>query len=664
MITIGLAGHIDHGKSSLVRRLTGVDPDRLPEEKERGMTIDLGFAHWTPTDGTNGSDSAVEVSFVDVPGHERFVRNMIAGAGGIEAVMLVVAADDGWMPQSQEHFDIIRLLNIQHGLVVVTKTDLAEPAWRSAVIDDIRERLVGSFLENAPIVSVSSTTGTGFPELEKTLKEISSKFEATQDGHHDIGKSRLTVDRSFVLPGIGGIVTGSARGGGFSVGDEIVIAPTGTVGKIRALHRHEKQVETVSAGQRAAISFTGIEREELLRGAFVTTPELGAPSLNGRVLLVRVEALPECPVKLTHRRKLLLFFGASEIPCEIRLPGAQELRAGETACLALRCDEMPFCFAGDRFVLRLPTPQVTVGGGVVLDWSANLPFKDELKRQIQLAEELFAGDKHSTDKHTFESLLSNLLTLQLRLRFPQAKENILLRSVFSQKDIRSAADVLIKAGIITEHDSLLFPLAELDDLVTQLITNIEQRFNDAPHLKGLNEQEVLRLLPKTFAESITDGTALLKLITKRKQLLTEKGLYRLPGRELSVSGSVRKEAERILSELKANPYSPPLIAKLITNGKVSKDALGFLFNTNEAVKVTSELALNSSSWREALKSIRQCLESGEELTVAWLRSELDTSRKYALPILEELDRLMVTERVDDKRVAGGKFKAFFEELDN
>ncbi len=660
MITIGLAGHIDHGKSSLVRRLTGVDPDRLPEEKARGMTIDLGFAHWTP----DGESGATEVSFVDVPGHERFVRNMIAGAGGIEAVMLVVAADDGWMPQSQEHFDIIRLLDIRKGLIVINKTDLAESDWLSEVIDDVRQHVAGSFLESAPIIPVSSTTGEGFPELEQCLKELSREFESQQPerqdtiaSHHDIGKPRLTIDRSFKLPGIGGIVTGSARSGAFAVGDEIVIAPEGAAGKIRTLHRHEQQVESVSAGQRAALSFSGIDRNALLRGAFVTTPQLGDPAHNGRVLLVKIEALPDCPVKLTHHRKLLLFFGAAEIPCEMRLAGVRELRSGESVFAALRCDEMPFCFAGDRFILRLPTPQITIGGGIVLDWSATLPEKEELKRRLKIAENQIVGDGA-------ENLLSSLLKLHLQIQFPQNKDAILLRSIFSHRQIQNAIESLKSNDEIAEHDSLLFPAESLKNLLSVFVANVKERFTEASHLKGLSQQEILRLFPGAYSNAVANGPAILDIAASRELLIAEKGLYKLPGQKLTVSGAVRKESERILAELTANPFAPPLIAKLVINGKVSKEALGFLLNTGEAFKVNSELVLSAKSWRIALNRIHVLLESGGELNVAWLRSDLETSRKYALPMLEALDKLEVTERIGDNRVRGRKFSVFFEELAN
>ena len=651
MITIGLAGHIDHGKSSLVRRLTGVDPDRLPEEKARGMTIDLGFAHWSPS---GASDSHSTVSFVDVPGHERFVRNMIAGAGGIEAALLVVAADDGWMPQSQEHFDIMRLLDIKRGIIAVTKIDIADKEWLSAVIEDIKEHVAASFLHNAPIVPVSSTTGEGFPELKRCLAELSH----SADIHHDIGKPRLAIDRSFVLTGIGGVVTGSARDGGFSQGDEIAVAPSGITGKIRTLHHHERQVERVSAGQRTALSFTGIDKSELNRGAFVTTPELGNPALNGRVALVRLETLPDTTIRLSHRRKLLMFLGAAEIPCEIRAPGGAELPVGGAMCVALRCDEAPFCFVGDRFVLRLPTPQVTVGGGIILGWRKTLPHRAELKRQIQLTERYFNEAIPDSGE-----ALRRLIALQLELRFPQAQEDILLRSIYSQTEIRNAIKELVHDRVVFAHESLLYPSATLDMLLNEFIERIGHHFSESPHLKGLTRDEALRLLPDTYLDRLADTATILNIATERQLILAQNGLYRLPGRELTVSGTVRKEAERILAELQANPFSPPLIAKLVVNGKVSKDALGFLLNTEQAVKVNSDLTLNSEAWSDILRRIRQRLYADEEVTVAWLRSELDTSRKYALPILEELDKRSVTERVGDKRIKGCKFDSYFKSLE-
>ncbi|MCP4703154.1 MAG: selenocysteine-specific translation elongation factor, partial [candidate division Zixibacteria bacterium] len=259
MFVIGTAGHIDHGKSSIISRLTGIDPDRLPEEKERGMTIDLGFAWYDTEDGQR-------VGLVDVPGHERFVKNMIAGAGGIDALILVVAADDGWMPQSQEHLQITRLLGIKHGLVALTKIDLVEDNWVDLVEEDIKDKLKNTFLAKAPIVRLSSETGVGFDDLKKEIANLTGKMI----NREDIGKPRLYVDRSFVLPGMGGVVAGTLRGGRFSAGMEVSVFPARKKGKIRILHSHNENVANSSPGQRTAVSLTGIDKQYLNRGSVLT----------------------------------------------------------------------------------------------------------------------------------------------------------------------------------------------------------------------------------------------------------------------------------------------------------------------------------------------------------------------------------------------------------
>ncbi|MFQ6008847.1 MAG: selenocysteine-specific translation elongation factor, partial [Candidatus Zixiibacteriota bacterium] len=255
MIVVGTAGHIDHGKSSIIKRLTGTDPDRLPEEKARGMTIDLGFAFYRTT-------SDEEIAFVDVPGHERFVKNMIAGAGGIDVVMLVIAADDGWMPQSQEHFQIVRLLGIRNGFIVINKIDLVQNDWLELLQQDIRTKVKGSFLEDAPILMVSAETGEGFEQLQNYLNSLPKKIAVARD----IGKARLFIDRSFVRPGIGGVVTGTLRGGSLSVGQTVSVWPSMATGKIRSLQSNNQDVHTAHPGQRTAVSFTGIDKEQLRRG--------------------------------------------------------------------------------------------------------------------------------------------------------------------------------------------------------------------------------------------------------------------------------------------------------------------------------------------------------------------------------------------------------------
>ncbi|MCX6830468.1 MAG: selenocysteine-specific translation elongation factor, partial [candidate division Zixibacteria bacterium] len=298
MFVIGTAGHIDHGKSSLIIRLTGIDPDRLPEEKQRGMTIDLGFA-WYDTEGGK------RIGIVDVPGHERFVRNMIAGAGGIDAVILVVAADDGWMPQSQEHLQITRLLGIKCGIVAISKIDLVEKSWVDLVEEDLRDKLRGTFLENAPLVKLSSVTGEGIEELRDQIEILAKKIVERED----IGRPRLYVDRSFVLSGMGGVATGTLRDGLLKVGQEVAVFPAKRHGKIRTLHSHNQQVDIASPGQRTAVSLTGIDKEYLIRGGVISLPNLVDNFHTEGALALSVSLIPESAVSLEDRRRVLLILG-------------------------------------------------------------------------------------------------------------------------------------------------------------------------------------------------------------------------------------------------------------------------------------------------------------------------------------------------------------------
>lgn len=649
MITIGLAGHIDHGKSALVKRLTGVDPDRLPEERERGMTIDLGFAHFSPHNSADsGTESgASDISFIDVPGHERFVRNMIAGAGGIEAALLVVAADDGWMPQSQEHFDIMCLLGLQHGLIVVTKIDLVEVDWVETIIDDIKSRVSGSFLESAPLVPVSSTTGAGYDELEKRLLELSASHSA----HHDIGKPRLFADRSFVMAGMGGVVTGSMRGGPFSAGQEVIVYPSRARGKIRTLQRHDTQVERVESGARAALSFTGIQREALTRGSVITTPDLCAEVGENHFIIARVNVLPDCPVKLNSRRKLSLFLGTSETACELRPFGNSTLAPGANELAALRCESEPLCFAGDRFVLRLPTPQITIGGGTILGWRKHMPRAAEIESFESAAKMTGAGV-------TVESLVR----LELEHVLFTARESIAKRSIFAQESISQACEKLIGEHEVKTHAGKLYLVSRADAALDLLVTLLRKKFSAEPHLAGVAPDELYHLAPPAARLSSGDFTSLLDLGVAQGVLEHAGGKYTLPGQEISVSGQIKKEAERILRELNQAPFTPPLISKLVAGGKSSREALGYLLNSGQAVKISSDLAYSKSAWQKTLEVIHQRLSEGGELNVAWLRTKLDASRKYALPILEETDRRGITTREGDLRRKGPGFESFFAEM--
>jgi selenocysteine-specific elongation factor len=348
MITIGTAGHIDHGKSSIVKQLTGTDPDRLPEEKARGMTIDLGFAFYK-------TQSGEQIALIDVPGHERFVKNMIAGAGGIDAVMLVIAADDGWMPQSQEHFQVVRLLGVRHGMIVINKIDLVVPEWLELLQAEIKEKLKGSFLAEAPVFKVSAQTGEGFDELRQHLETLPSKLTARSD----MGKARLYIDRSFVRPGIGGVVTGTLKGGRLRVGQSVTLWPSLKTGKIRSLQSGNEEVESVLPGQRAAVSLTGIDKEYLTRGGVLSDRADLSYLSDNKILVLAIEMLDEAPLPLTDRREVLIIVGTTEVTGELRLYHTDQIKAGETGIVFFKPADPVYSLVGDHFIVRLPTPMIT-----------------------------------------------------------------------------------------------------------------------------------------------------------------------------------------------------------------------------------------------------------------------------------------------------------------
>ncbi|MBD3403133.1 selenocysteine-specific translation elongation factor, partial [candidate division GN15 bacterium] len=375
MIVIGTAGHIDHGKSSIVRRLTGADPDRLPEEKQRGMTIDLGFAFHKTIGGQ-------DLAFVDVPGHERFVKNMIAGAGGIDAVMLVIAADDGWMPQSQEHFQIVRLLGVRHGLVVINKCDLVQDDWLELLEADIAEKVDGTFLQDAPVLRVSAVTGDGFDQLTDQLNALASALSARRD----FGKARLYIDRSFVRPGMGGVVTGTLRGGGLTTGQTVGIWPFRATARVRTLQSQGQDLDTVQPGHRTAVSFTGIEKEQLVRGGCVSDRTDLRYFADHPVLALNVEMLPEAAVSLQDGREVLLLLGTSEMTGEIRVFESDAIAPGQKGLAFFRPEEPMFGYVGDSCIIRLPTPMVTLGGGRLLDHMSRFPRRKELAGLAYLRE--------------------------------------------------------------------------------------------------------------------------------------------------------------------------------------------------------------------------------------------------------------------------------------
>lgn len=628
MIVIGTAGHIDHGKSAIVKRLTGTDPDRLPEEKARGMTIDLGFAFLDLNDKQ-------KIAFIDVPGHERFVRNMIAGAGGIDAVMMVIAADDGWMPQSQEHFQIIRLLGVKSGLIVVNKCDLVDPDWLELLESEIRDKVAGSFLEKVPIINVSAQTGAGFDRLMTEIETLAANV-ATR---HDANMARLYADRAFVRQGIGQVVTGTLRGGSFKVGQPALVWPANIQGKIRTLQTGGQAVETVTPGSRTAVSMTGVDRQQMVRGSVILSRTKVDYFTERPILTFNVELLPEAPISLEDRRRVLLIIGSSETEGEIRLYDQSRIKPGQSGVIFFKPDNPLFTLVGDHFVIRLVTPMVTLGGGVVLDHLEHFPRRKELNRYKYLGSRL---------NPTPEALVAS----ELEKLVVTPRSGFLHQVELPKKKINQAIGALIKREIIGLEENLLYH-AELFKKTSQaIITAIDGWLAEKPHEKGLPVTRLKRLVE---LEPLI-LTNVLNLMVRFKSLTREGERYNLIGRGVALKGAIKQAYLEIMERLQAEPYQPPTLVSLAALGKQHKQAIKFILDTDEGYKCGSQFLFLTKVWDEIVEFIKDSLNQNSQITPSELRDRFGFSRKWVIPILEETDRIGLTERTGDHRIKGVKFE--------
>lgn len=628
MIVVGTAGHIDHGKSAIVKRLTGTDPDRLPEEKARGLTIDLGFAFYhTPQNDT--------IAFIDVPGHERFVKNMIAGAGGIDAVMLVIAADDGWMPQSEEHFQVVRLLGVKHGLIVVNKIDLVEPDWLELLLADIQKRIQGTYLDHVPIFPVSAVTGEGFGPLSEHLATMPQAIESRKD----IGKARLFIDRSFVRPGIGGVVTGTLRGGPLRVGQSAAVWPSQSVGKVRSLQSGGESAETVRPGQRAAISFTGIDREHLIRGGVVSDRTNLDYFTHHPILALSIEILPNAPVALTDRRRVLIIVGTTEVEGEIRLFRKSQIKPGETGIVFFSPDQPVYSLIGDHYIMRLPTPMVTLGGGQVVDHLPHFPRRRALDLYDYL--ELRLGGN-----------LDNLVRSELRKRIVARPLQLLAEADASAADIETSVNRLIKAGHAATYKGYLYEPESLTASLEKVRHRLERYLDTKPHLKGVLLEQLLQLSP--FDKETTE--ILLQYGVEKGIFSRHDDEFTVAGRGMTLTGPVKIAYDDIMAALKADPWAPPKLTDFTARGKAHREAIRFILDSGEGHKCGAEFIFLSSVWKETVRYIREKLTASTEFAIGDLRDHFGFTRKFAVPILEETDRLKITRREGDVRVKGDRFE--------
>jgi len=619
VFVLGTAGHIDHGKSKLVEALTGIDPDRLPEEKERGMTIDLGFAWLSLPDGS-------EVGIVDVPGHERFVKNMVAGVGGIDAALFVVAADDGWMPQSEEHLQILDMLKIRTGIVVITKIDLVDPDWLGLVKEDIRAKIKGTILDNAPVVNVSSTKKIGIDEVYEQIVKMISQIKPQKD----IGKPRMYIDRVFTMSGRGTVVTGTLRDGCFRTGEEIEILAQGIRARIRELQTHKKIQTEVGPGTRVAMNLAGVEKEKLKRGDVVARAEQDE---TVETFIAQVDAVSTLRAPIKHNATLLLISGTTELFTKAKILDKDQVSLGESAFVQFMCQGKLLARIGDHFILRLPSPQITVGGGVVLDVFPKVHKRKDRELISDLQIRLKLGP-------------SDLILSELKKGGLISKKEILRSSNFSKEQIQSSLNQLEKEKKIFSTGDFAADMAKWNQTSDQIISEIEKTHRIHPFKIGAKLAEFSSRLKRE--ENLLDQT--IKHLVKEKKIVQQGVYLRLPDHQPTLSDQQKELSEEILQKFASSPLSPPTKEEIQNLGGEYEDILMFLIEQGQLVELKEGILFKKDDFEGIKSKVVDFIGKHGQATVSQLREHLSTTRKYMVPILEKLDQLGATQREGDRRI--------------
>ncbi len=627
-VIVGTAGHIDHGKSTLVEALTGTHPDRLAEEKRRGITIDLGFAFL--------EENGVRFGFVDVPGHERFVSNMLAGAAGIDVLLLVIAADESIMPQTREHFDICRLLGVKRGVVALTKSDVVDSDTLELVRMEAEEFLRGSFLENAPLVPVSAKTGAGLVELRKALSDAAASASAKDVARY----FRLPIDRAFAMKGFGSVVTGTLISGSVAPGDEVELFPRGDGLRVRGVQSDGKSVERATPGQRTAVNLAGIEHTALKRGMVLATP---GKFRKTRRIDVRLELLPSAR-KMKQGARMHFHAGTAETIAEVFFHGEKELPSAGSALANLKLQDEVLVLPGDRFIVRQFSPVVTIGGGAVLDPLARRPMLRDVRRAAFL-EILERGNREEILAAMTERALLGL-----------GHEEIVARTGWMEKEIQDALEKLHGTGRVrvVSSEPLVLVSGKLFEEVSKKITEKVERFHkENPLLPGIAREDLRASLGKRV-RSETFRAALEELVSQKK-LDAPGELVKKAGSGITLLPEEAKAKEQIeaafASASLAVPSVKEVLAKLTVESKRAEKLLQILLREKNLVRVSPELVFH----RQALGQLKDELASykkvkGDRISVTTFKELTGITRKYAIPLLEYLDRERVTRRAGDERV--------------
>ena len=627
-IIIGTAGHIDHGKSALVEALTGTHPDRLAEEKRRGITIDLGFAFL--------EENGVRFGLVDVPGHERFVSNMLAGAAGIDLVLLVIAADESIKPQTREHFDICRLLGVTRGVVALTKSDLVDADMLGLVRLEVEEYLRGSFLERAPVVPVSAKTGAGLAELKKALHDVATEIPGKDTARY----FRLPIDRAFAMKGFGTVVTGTLISGSIGAEDDVELFPSGMRLRVRGVQSGGKSIERAFAGQRTAVNLSGIDYADVKRGMSLATPERFRAT---RRVDARLTLLPSAR-KLKHRARVHFHAGTAETIAEVLFYGASALAPGQSALAHLRLQDTVLLQSGDRFIVRQFSPVITIGGGAVLDPLARRPTLRDAGRAAFL--ETLEGGKR-------EEILSAMTE---RALLGLALEEIVARTGWFPQEIRETALKLAASGrakIVSGEPLILLGRKAFDEVRRKISERVERFHKENPLSPGIAREDLRANLGRRVkAETFR---AALEELAGEKKLDVQGELVKRAGSQIELQpeeARAKGEMEKAFSDAGLTvPSFKEVLAKLSVEAKRAEKLLQILLREKSLVRVTPELIFHAKALAHLKAQLAAYKKAkGERISVPVFKDLTGITRKYAIPLLEYLDRERVTRRAGDERV--------------
>jgi selenocysteine-specific elongation factor len=614
MFVLGTAGHIDHGKSVLVKALTGIDPDRLREEKERGMTIDLGFA-WLKLPGGR------EVGIVDVPGHERFVKNMLAGVGGIDLALLIIAANEGVMPQTKEHLAILDLIGVKRGVVAITKKDLVDEELLTLVRMEVEELIAATTIAGAPVVAVSALNGEGLPEL---LSAIDAQLDKTEP-RKDLGRPRLPIDRIFTIAGAGTVVTGTLIDGTLKVGQEVEIVPSGLKSRVRGLQTHKSKEEVATPGSRVAANLVGVNTARLTRGDVVTVPGWLKPT---RLVTANLKLIDYLKRPLRHNAQVSFHTLAAETMAKVRLLEGDELKPGRSMWAQLKLEKPLAIINSDRFIIR--SPMETLGGGGIVDVRA--------KRLRRNRPDIIANLK-AREGGTSEELIMALL----ETRQPLEASAVAAQGNISKDEAQAAVESLIRQGRLIGlgegERRLLVTVKGWRDLADKTLAALEDYHKKYPMRPGMPRAE--------FATRLKLGGNIalaLDNLVRQGSIVEEAGHLRLPSHAVSLTPAQQGRIDAFLKSLDTSPFAPP--SELIPE----PDLLNLLVAQGKAVRVSDNVVFSARAYNEMVAKITAQIKSKGKVTLSEVRDMFGTSRKYVQALLEYLDREKITRRVGDDRV--------------